>query len=392
MFCPRRKGKAPRPGARQPNFYKLSTLWRTLTEHLTSGIMNMFICSPDTRQKGWGFVDKVTALCQNRRVLFAATKQKSYLRNTQEMHLLAGIATQLTCAVSDSCRYPVRLVQVWAALIRHLFGRRYDTAFFGFAPQLMLPFLWLYRLRGTAVSIDFFISVYDTLVDDRKKFSPGGLPARLCHWLDHATLAAADLVIVDTQADRDFFCREFECPAEKVQVLYLEADSAFYKPRPPRAPDGRFVVLYFGSALPLQGVEVILDAARRLEEDPAVKFVLIGPFEKAFGVQPTCYPNVQFIPWLSQPQLADAIAGADLCLAGHFSGTIGKAARTIAGKTYIYRAMEKPVVLGDGPANRELFHPGNGVYFVPLGDGEALARCIAQRRKEWSADGPEQQP
>lgn len=337
-------------------------------------------------------MDQLTALCQGKRVLFAATKQRSYLRNTQEIGLLGSCADQLTHIASTSDSYPARIARVWAALLRHLFARRYDVAFFGFAPQLVLPLLWLYRLRGSAIVIDFFISVYDTLVDDRKKFAPGSLPARLCHWLDRATLRAADLTVVDTQADRDFFCREFGCPPEKVQVLYLEADTAIYSPRAPRAPDGRFIVLYFGSALPLQGVEVILDAARRLEEDPAVKFVLIGPFEKAFGVQPACHPNVRFIPWLSQPQLADAIAGADLCLAGHFSASIGKAARTIAGKTYIYRAMEKPVVLGDNPANRERFSPGNGVYFVPMGDGEALARCIAQRRKEWSAHGPEQQP
>ena len=327
-------------------------------------------------------VTQAQVLCEGKRVLFAATKQRSYLRNVQELSLLKQAAARLDTAVSESPSYPRRVLLVWGRLLAGLLHPRYDVLFAGFSPQLVLPFLWLYRLRGSKVCIDFFVSVYDTLVDDRKKFSPRSLPARLCRWLDKATLAAADKVIVDTLADRDFFCVQFDKDAADVDVLYLQADTEIYRPLPARRPDGRFVVLYFGSALPLQGVEVILDAAQRLEHLPWVHFVLVGPFEKAFSVRPADHANAEFVPWLDQPDLAPAIAGADLCLAGHFSGSIGKASRTIAGKTYIYRAMGKPVILGDNPANRELFREDADTFFVSMGDGAALAACIAARAKE----------
>ena len=52
----------------------------------------------------------------------------------------------------------------------------YDLSFVGFAPQLVLPFFR--RLRKKPVIEDFFISLYDTLVQDRKKFRSGSLQFR----------------------------------------------------------------------------------------------------------------------------------------------------------------------------------------------------------------------
>ena len=70
------------------------------------------------------------------------------------------------------------------------------------------------------------------------------------------------------------------------------------------------------------------------------------------------------------------IAAADLCLAGHFSGNIMKAKRTIPGKAYIYEAMEKPMILGDGMANHELFNADEKHIFVEMGNPKALAGAI----------------
>ena len=104
---------------------------------------------------------------------------------------------------------------------------------------------------------------------------------------------------------------------------------------------------------------------------------MIGPLGKK--ETPVASNNIEYIDWLPQDKLAEYIAMANLCLAGHFNGEIDKAKRTIPGKTYIYRAMGKPVVLGDSPANRELFDEAEeGVYFVPMGNPEALAERILE--------------
>ena len=88
---------------------------------------------------------------------------------------------------------------------------------------------------------------------------------------------------------------------------------------------------------------------------------------------------MEYIDWLSQEELAEHIANADLCLAGHFNGEIDKAKRTIPGKAYIYEAMGKKMVLGDNEANRELEKMRTHVM-VQQGDSVALAKKIKNAR------------
>lgn len=320
-----------------------------------------------------------------KKALFVTTKGLRYLRNVQELQLLHDTCAALGIAGSDSSSYPLRvLCAYWKSLCG--LGQDVGAVFVGFAPQLMLPLFWLYHRQQRFVAIDFFISMYDTLVCDRRKFSPNSLIAKLLHWWDAATLKSADAFVTDTKAHRDYFITEFGADPARNCVLYLQADTALYHPMKVARPDAlqnRFVILYFGSVLPLQGVETVLDAAALCKARDNIHFVFVGPVGKA-GVDKAAYPNVIFYDWLPQPELAQQIAMADLCLGGHFNAEIAKASRTIAGKTYIYKAMNKPVILGDNPANRELYsEQDEGSYFVPMGDAQALAdRIVALAQQQ----------
>ena len=310
-----------------------------------------------------------------KKVLFVSTKNLDYLRNTQEISLLREHAAQVTVIASPDKSYPKRLLKVYSSLLKTRM-KDYDLSFIGFAPQLVLPFFR--RLRKKPVIEDFFISLYDTLVQDRKKFSPSSLPAKLLKKLDQKTLSLGDRVITDTKAHAVYFVQDLSCDPAKTEVLYLEADTSIYRPMPAKKKAGSpFHVLYFGSILPLQGVDVVLDAIRLFRDDPSFTFEVIGPLKN--GASPE-QDNLTCIPWLSQEDLAEHIAAADLCLAGHFSATIDKAKRTIPGKAYIYRAMEKPMILGDTPANHELYAEDNMTFFSPLGDACALSETIRKAR------------
>ena len=307
----------------------------------------------------------------DKKVLFVSTKNLDYLRNTQEISLLREHAAQVTVIASPDKSYPKRLLTVYRSLLKTRM-KDYDLSFVGFAPQLVLPFFR--RLRKKPVIEDFFISLYDTLVQDRKKFSPDSLPAKLLKKLDEKALSLGDRVITDTKAHADYFVQDLACDPNKTEVLYLEADKNIYRPMPAKKKAGSpFHVLYFGSILPLQGVDVVLDAVRLFKDDPSFTFEIIGPLKS--GAAPE-QDNLTCIPWLSQEDLAEHIAAADLCLAGHFSASIDKAKRTIPGKAYIYRAMEKPMILGDTPANHELYTEDAVTFFTPLGDAQALSETI----------------
>lgn len=309
--------------------------------------------------------------------LFVTTKNLDYIRNVQEMALLTRDNNKIPPDVIGSAAkgYLPRMAKVLFKLFTTRFSK-YDEIFVGFAPQLVIPLFAgrfkRYRAAGGRVTIDFFISVYDTLVNDRKKIKDGTAAARFTRWLDRKALFMADSIIVDTKAHGRYFTEEFGARADKIRVLYLEADKSVYYPRGSKTHNKEKIVLYFASMLPLQGAGVVLEAARLMKDMRGIRFVIIGPVKEKL-----IQDNITYIDWLSQNELSDAIAEADLCLAGHFNGDIGKASRTIPGKAYIYRAMEKPMILGDNPANREIFDESQtGIGFCKMGDAQSLKSAI----------------
>lgn len=313
---------------------------------------------------------------KNKRILYIATKNSDYLRITQELRILRENGNSVTEIISPEKSYPKRLLYVYRRLLTVKMSD-YDMSFVGFAPQLVLPFFGR-TLRKKPVIADFFISMYDTLCFDRKKFRPDSLPGKLLKKIDCRTLSLTDGAICDTKAHGRYFCEEFGYAPEKMSVLYLEADKSIYYPR--EAPqNSEFTVLYFGSVLPLQGVSVILEAIDLLKNEKGLKFVFIGPLGKnnvRRGENIT-----EYIDWLPQEKLAEKIAQADLCLAGHFDGSIMKAKRTIPGKAYIYSAMNKPMILGDNEAVRELYSESDeGIYFTEMGNPQKLAELILSIR------------
>lgn len=322
------------------------------------------------------------SLIKNKKVLFITTKNIDYIRVAQEIKILEEEASGYSVIGSDSMHYAVRLITVyWKLLFARISG--YDTVFLGFAPQLVFP-VWGWKFRKRGLVIDFFLSLYDTLCCDRKWIKADSLPGKLLHFLDKQVLHKADFILSDTRADGEYFCREFQVESQKLSVLYLLADKNIYHPlnlpRPERLR-GKYIILYFGSVLPLQGTDIVLKAMERLKVYGEMYFFFIGPVsDKHIGVPIPRASNIEYIDWLPQEKLAEHIGMADLCLAGHFNAVVEKASRTIPGKAYIYQAMGKRMILGENPANRELFDNDKNVIFVEMGDDRALAEAIVE---EW---------
>lgn len=318
---------------------------------------------------------------ENKNVLFITTKNLDYLRNTQEIEMIKESADKIKIIGYEDKSYIKRLIKVyWNILTASV--KKYDIIFVGFAPQLILP-LFAWKFKNKEIIIDFFISVYDTMVNDRKKFKDKGLCGRLCKWLDTKCIKCGQYIISDTKTHGDYFAHEFGVERSKINTLYLKADRSIYYPRQQLKPEDikdKFTVLYFGSVLPLQGIEVIMEAMNRLKDIPDIYFYFIGPVKDS--IAKIKGDNIKYIKWLNQEKLAEYISYSDLCLAGHFNKEINKAKRTIPGKAYIYEAMEKPMILGDNRATRELFSEDDRHFFVEMGNGQALADKILQIKQK----------
>lgn len=318
--------------------------------------------------------DPITAFTSNKKVLFITTKNIDYIRNSQEINSLQESAQLVKILGYKDKSYAIRLIKIY---IRLLFMplKDYNLIFVGFAPQLILPF-FCFRFKKKFILEDFFISLYDTMVNDRKKVKQNGILAKFLLCMDKITLNMADEIIVDTCAHGNYFVTDLGADKSKINVLYLKADSTIYYPRQILKEEkysNKFVVLYFGSILPLQGIDIILQCVKTMVNISNVVFEIIGPINNKDLEAYKNLKNVTFTPWLSQECLAEKIAKADLCLAGHFNSTIAKASRTIPGKAYIYDIMGKPMILGDNSANHELFDEDDHKYFyVEMGNSHKL--------------------
>ena len=335
----------------------------------------------------WMAFSDFLKIAAGKKVLFITTSDAGYIRNSQEIAMLGNLASHLdVIAPKNTNRVkPTGVMRILSIGLKVISAdlKKYDLIFIGGLPQFIVPIVQM-RSRKKALVIDFFISIYDTLVYDRKLISPSNPLSRLLKKLDANALLAADHVIADTRGHAEYFSRTFGSDPTKMTVVYLEADKKIYHPlKVEKPPDlkSKFVVFFFGAMNPLQGAEVILDSARILEKNRNIVFLIIGPYEKIKGfARYSGLTNVRFAAkWLPQAEIADLIAISDVCLAGHFNAAVEKASRVIPGKAFSYMAMERPVIFGDNPANRELFpSEGKGVHFVKMGDPGALADKILE--------------
>jgi glycosyltransferase involved in cell wall biosynthesis len=149
----------------------------------------------------------------------------------------------------------------------------------------------------------------------------------------------------------------------------------------------RFVVFFHGTYRPVQGIDIIIKAAQALVEHRDIVFKIIGRGPEKVGIARMVADmglrNVELLAWVPYGELPRQIETSSVCLGGHFS-TFDKADRVIAGKTFQYLAMRRPVIVGDTPANREIFQDHENVLMVKKGDANDLAEAILNLRSDVS--------
>lgn len=305
------------------------------------------------------------------RILFTCGREPGYVRNRMVLRALEalGPVDRLT---DDSPSYARRLALLGLRLLRGL--PAHDLAFVGF---LGYPLVFPVRLlTSRPLVFDAFLSTFDTLCLERRRFRADSLVGRLLRGMDRQACLLADLVLVDTEEHRARLAELLDVPAERFAVLPVGVEDDLFRPAPLRPADGPFHVFYYGSFLPLQGVEHLLRAAALL---PEVRFTVAGdgPLleeSRRLARELGC-DNVDFSGWVPYERLPERIAGADLCLGGHFT-SLPKAAAVVSTKAYQFLAVGRPTILGDLPANRRLFAHGREAWMVPCEDPQALAGAI----------------
>jgi len=334
-------------------------------------------------------------------ILYFGTYEASYSRNQIMIKSLKKLGhTVKECHVSlwgnkiDKTRtfvgvlsklvFILRLLTIYPRLfLKYLFIGRHDIIFVGYFGHLDMFFAKLFTLillKKKKIVFDAFLSLYDSMVSDRKILKEASLSARLVYFIDKHACQIADTVILDTNAHINFFHETFGVPKDKMIRIFAGAETDIFYPREMKKKDNTLNVLFMGKYTPLHGIEYIVEAADILKNDRNIQFTFIGNgqlYKKIRSmVEDKQLDNIEFIDWVEYEELPKYIAMADVCL-GVFA-TSEKASRVIPNKVFQAMASGVPVLTEDSPGSRELLVHGANALLCKAGNGQSIAYALRQ--------------
>lgn len=308
-------------------------------------------------------------------------------------HVWKGVkdkATQLTGG--KKIRYLFNWILAYPSLIcRYLRVPSHDVVIISFPGMIDAIVIWLFtRIRGVPIIWDCSSPVYDTTVNDRHLFSKRSPFAWFLYLLDWTASRLADQIVLETKTYAQYFEKLFKLPSESVERVFLGANTSLISQCKIQPDDtwGKksFVVLFYGLFGPLQGIEVIIEAAKKVElsgED--IHWIIIGDGQERVRIealmQKLQVKSIEWIlDWMPFNELISRMKRADACL-GIFSAS-GRAHRVIPFKVFEAVAAKRPVITADTPAIRELFKEGPCIRLVKPGDPQALASAVLKMKAE----------
>lgn len=253
----------------------------------------------------------------------------------------------------------------------------YDILFVPFPSYYDVPMAWLLsKIKNKPIIFDFFISKYITLILDHKCASPSSLKAELLKTYDRIPNHLADLVISDTKAHINLFKEKISIRQNKMHPLPVGSTAV---PIPPSGANKKFTILFYGSFLPLHGIEHILKAAKILENNQDIVFKIIGSgptMKKNEDLsKKLALKNIALANNLSYKNLLKEIASSDLCL-GIFGDT-EKSKVVIPNKIFDGLAMGKAIITAKTAATESIgLKHGNNIYYCNIADPKSLAEAI----------------
>jgi colanic acid biosynthesis glycosyl transferase WcaI len=177
-------------------------------------------------------------------------------------------------------------------------------------------------------------------------------------------------------------------PSEKITCIPNWVDTNFIRPLPMEdnafrrefGLEGKFVALYAGNIALTQGLETVVEAARKLTDLPDIVFVIVGEEGALVQLQEHCdacgATNVKLLPFQPRERLPEMLAAANVGLIVQRSHVVSF---NMPSKTQVLLASGRAVVASvpsTGSAAKAIEKSHGGVVVEPE-NPQALADTIA---------------
>lgn len=314
------------------------------------------------------------------KVLYFGTFDPSYARNAILIRGLRENGVEVI-ECSDRSRSILKYIKLFFKHLK-LVGK-YDVMIVGFPGQQVMFLARILTLKP--IILDIFTSHYMGYIIDRRRYPKKSFRARYFRFLDKWSCRLANLVTLDTEAHIDYFVNEFGLPLSKFKKIWLGARTDLFRPleTKPSYPNRPFLVLFWGSFIPLQGVEYIIKAAKILEKEN-IEFNLIGKGQTHESAKKLIgelnLKSINLIGRVSDDELMKYIKNSDVCLSTFGPGI--KSEITIQNKIFETLASKRPLITAKTKAVLELFTDNEHLLFCEKANAPDLADKILKLRND----------
>lgn len=270
-----------------------------------------------------------------------------------------------------------------SSFIQGLFVRKVDLVWGTTPPIFQAPTAWLLaRLKG----VPFLLEVRDLWPAFAVAVGVLKNPflIKISEGLERFLYRQADQVVVNSPG---FIQHVSERGAKTVSLVPNGADPDMFDPsasgeqfRKKFGLADCFVVLYAGAHGMSNDLDVVLDAAEVLRDEPVIRIVLVGSGKEKPRLREEAdqrgLDNMLFLPPVPKVDMPGTLAGADACLA--ILKPIEMYKTTYPNKVFDYMAASRPVILAIDGVIRTVVEGAQAGVFVQPGDPQVLAETIRQ--------------
>ena len=234
------------------------------------------------------------------------------------------------------------------------------------------PFLF----KPKRLVIDAFISIYDSIIIDRKLVRSSHMLAKILMYIEKRAFEVADVVITDTDLNSDYYAELLNVNRSCFEAIPLSTDerclSLLHESMEKRVTE----VLFVGTLVPLHGIKTIVEAIELTASNENIHYTIVGNGQDKGELEHITKEYSARINWVknwqSEEEISRYICKADICL-GIF-GEGNKTQRVCPFKLYLYMSCGKTIVTADTECMREMLSNGDeqALVLVPVENPNAL--------------------